>query len=166
MVNVKESWNRERLQLPRIASHDKETSATPIETQTRKNLILKITQGAWSIFKMGDDDPARMAEYTTVLKRTWNTWNYRPATNRIYYRQVECDRWTTKLSCKEPAIMTYPAHEQNRHNKVQYDVIKATNRPASECSLARTKAWEATKYYCKIAGLNFKNIRWTCRCQI
>ena len=52
--------------------------------------------------------------------------------------------------------MTYPAHEQNRYDKAQYDVNKATNRPASECSLARTKAWEATKYYCKIAGLNFK----------
>ena len=61
-----------------------------------------------------------------------------------------------KLSCEEPAIMIYPAHEQNRYDKVQYDVNKATNRPASECSLARTKAWEATKYYCKIAGLNFK----------
>ena len=52
--------------------------------------------------------------------------------------------------------MIYPAHEQNRYNKAQYDVNKTTNRPASECSLARTKAWEATKYYCKIAGLNFK----------
>ena len=40
-MDDKERRNRERLKLPRMASHDKEMSATPIETQTRKNLILK-----------------------------------------------------------------------------------------------------------------------------